>query len=109
MFEIADDLADLQDLLDRSAAGAGPHLRRVITDEYRLSAVEVAARLTGMRLLALATVTSDGAGEWAGYRRALLDVYLPRYGAGWEALLPERCLARIDADRMFTFLMAPES
>jgi hypothetical protein len=54
------DLAALQDLLDRSYAIAGPHLLRIITPERRLSAAQVADRLTGMRLLALATVTADG-------------------------------------------------
>jgi nitroimidazol reductase NimA-like FMN-containing flavoprotein (pyridoxamine 5'-phosphate oxidase superfamily) len=60
MHETADDLAALQDLLDRSAAAAGPHLRSIITPERRLNAHEVCASLTGMSLLALATVTSDG-------------------------------------------------
>jgi Pyridoxamine 5'-phosphate oxidase len=54
------DLAALQDLLDRSYASAGSHLRSVITSERRLDANQVARRLTGMRLLALATVTADG-------------------------------------------------
>ena len=54
------DLAALQELLDRSYAVAGPHLRRIITPERRLTAEQVASRLTGMRLLALATVTADG-------------------------------------------------
>lgn len=53
------DLARMQDLLDRSYAAAGPHLRSITTPERRLSASEVAARLTGMQLLALATVTRD--------------------------------------------------
>jgi len=35
-------------------------LRSIITVERRLSAEQVAATLTGMRLLALATVTADG-------------------------------------------------
>jgi Pyridoxamine 5'-phosphate oxidase len=60
MHETAADLAALQHLLDRSAASAGAHLRRIITPERRLSAADVCARLTGMCLLALATVTSDG-------------------------------------------------
>lgn len=60
MRETPDDLKSLQDLLDRSAAGAGPHLRRVITDERRLTAEGLSSRLVGMRLLALATVTADG-------------------------------------------------
>jgi nitroimidazol reductase NimA-like FMN-containing flavoprotein (pyridoxamine 5'-phosphate oxidase superfamily) len=58
--ETNEDLRSLQRLLDRSAASAGRHLREVITAERRLSALELCARLTGMRLLALATVTSDG-------------------------------------------------
>jgi nitroimidazol reductase NimA-like FMN-containing flavoprotein (pyridoxamine 5'-phosphate oxidase superfamily) len=60
MHETPADLAALQALLDRSYALAGPHLLRIHTEERRLSAEEVAARLTGMRLLALATVTADG-------------------------------------------------
>jgi nitroimidazol reductase NimA-like FMN-containing flavoprotein (pyridoxamine 5'-phosphate oxidase superfamily) len=59
MHETAADRAALQRLLDRSAASAGAHLRSIITPERRLSAEEVCARLTGMRLLALATVTAD--------------------------------------------------
>jgi hypothetical protein len=44
----------------------------------------------------------------AGYRRTLLDIYVPRYGAGWESFLDSGVLhARIDADRMFTFHMPP--
>ncbi len=54
------DLAALQDLLDRSYAAAGRHLLSIMTPERRLSAVQVADRLTGMCLLALATVTADG-------------------------------------------------
>jgi nitroimidazol reductase NimA-like FMN-containing flavoprotein (pyridoxamine 5'-phosphate oxidase superfamily) len=60
MHESPSDLADLQGLLDRSYESAGAHLRRVITPERRLSAEQVVERLTGMRLLALATVTADG-------------------------------------------------
>lgn len=58
--ETAADLAALQDLLDRSYASAGSHLRSIITPKRRLDAEEVASRLVGMRLLALATVTADG-------------------------------------------------
>ena len=56
----ADDLAALQELLDRSYAGAGAHLLRIITPEHRLTAEQLAERLTGMSLLALATATADG-------------------------------------------------
>ena len=60
MRETETDLKRLQELLDTSFDAAGPHLLRIITPERRLSAAEVAATLTGMRLLALATVTAGG-------------------------------------------------
>jgi nitroimidazol reductase NimA-like FMN-containing flavoprotein (pyridoxamine 5'-phosphate oxidase superfamily) len=162
--ETAEDLDELQRLLDRSYAGAGAHLHRVITEERRLTAQDLAGRLTGMRLLALATVTADGrpivgpvdgiflrgsfhfgsspdsvrfrhirarphvsathlpgeelavtvhgravpvdvGGEsGAELRRTLLDIYVPRYGPGWEEFLDSGPVyARIEAERMFTF------
>jgi hypothetical protein len=58
--ETAEDLAALQALLDRSYANAGTHLLRILTPERRMSAEQVAQRLTGMCLLALSTVTADG-------------------------------------------------
>jgi hypothetical protein len=164
MRETRDDLAALQELLDRSYDAAGAHLRRIITPERRLTAEQVAERLTGMCLLSLATVTADGrpivgpvdgiflrgafhfgsspdsvrfrhidarpsvsathlpgeelavtvhgravpvdvsAGE---LRDALLEVYVPRYGEGWESFLDSGVrYARIEAERMFTFFMA---
>lgn len=60
MHETAEDLIALQELLDRSAAGAGRHLRSIVTEDRRLSAPEVCTRLSGMSLLVLATVTADG-------------------------------------------------
>ena len=60
MLETPEELDNLQQLLDRSMAGAGEHLRGIITDERQLSAAELAGRLQGMRLLAVATVTADG-------------------------------------------------
>lgn len=60
MNETPDEVNRLQQLLDESAIGAGPHLRGIITDDRRLSAEEVCQRLQGMCLLALATVTRDG-------------------------------------------------
>jgi hypothetical protein len=162
------DLAVLEELLERSYATAGAHLLRIHTPERRLDAEQVAARLSGMSLLALATVTADGrpiAGpvdgifyrgafhfgsapdsirfrhirrrpqvsathlpgeelaitvhgravpidvrgdENAGFRRTLLEVYVPRYGPDWEQFLDSGvAYARIDADRMFTFWMPP--
>jgi hypothetical protein len=44
-----------------------------------------------------------------GFRRALLDIYVPRYGPDWEKFLDSGvAYARIAADRMFTFYMPPE-
>ena len=60
MHETPAEVAALQDLLDRSYAAGGPHLREIITPERRLSAEEVIEQLTGMRLLSLATSTADG-------------------------------------------------
>jgi nitroimidazol reductase NimA-like FMN-containing flavoprotein (pyridoxamine 5'-phosphate oxidase superfamily) len=166
VLETSADLAALQEVLDRSYAVAGAHLRRIITPERRLTAEDLAERLTGMRLLALATVTADGRpivgpvdgifyrgafhfgsapdslrfrhirarpqvsathlpGEelavtvhgrasavdvhgdsGAEFRKALLDIYVPRYGPQWEEFLDSGpTYARIDADRMFTFHM----
>ena len=70
MLENPAEMDRLQQLLDRSAAGAGPHLRGIITGERRLSAVQLIERLPGMRLLVVATVTADGrplAGPVDGY------------------------------------------
>jgi hypothetical protein len=168
--ETADDVVALQALLDRSFDGAGEHYRRITTDERRLSAEQVCARLQGMTLLVLATVTKDGRPlngpvdgifyrgkfhfgsapdsvrfrhiaqrPWVsathlpgeelsvtvhgravpidvadsaerGFRQALLDIYVPRYGAEWENFLDSGVqYARIDAERMFTFSMPPDA
>jgi nitroimidazol reductase NimA-like FMN-containing flavoprotein (pyridoxamine 5'-phosphate oxidase superfamily) len=161
LHETADDLAALQRLIDRSYASAGAHLLRIHTPERRLSAEQVAERLTGMTLLALATVTADGRpivgpvdgifyrgafhfgsspdsirfrhirarphvsathlpGEElavtvhgravpipvdGGFRQALLDIYVPRYGPQWEEEFLDTgpVYARIEAERMFTY------
>jgi pyridoxamine 5'-phosphate oxidase-like protein len=163
LHETADDLAALQRLIDRSYASAGAHLLRIHTPERRLTAQQVAERLTGMTLLALATVTADGRpivgpvdgilyrgafhfgsspdsmrfrhirarpqvsathlpGEElavtvhgravqipvdGGFRQALLDIYVPRYGPQWEEEFLDSgpVYARIEAERMFTYAL----
>jgi hypothetical protein len=68
--ETPEQLRALQDLLDASAAGAGPHLRDIISEARRVDATTLCRRLQGMRLLVLATVTADGrplAGPVDGY------------------------------------------
>jgi hypothetical protein len=167
--ETAEDLRGLQELLDRSYEQAGTHMHRIITPERRMTAEEVAERLDGMVLLALATATADGrpivgpvdgvffrgafhfgsapdsvrfkhiakrpavsathlpgeelavtvhgtavpidigSPDHADYRQALLDIYVPRYGEGWEKFLDSGVqYARIDPYRMFTFRMQTE-
>jgi hypothetical protein len=58
--ETPDDLARLQELIDRSYAQAGAHLLRIHSPERRLTAEQVADRLQGMVLLTLATATASG-------------------------------------------------
>ncbi len=170
MHERAGDIEALQRLLDSSYARAGEHLLSIHTPERRLSAEQVCQRLTGMCLLALATVTADGrplvgpvdgifyraafhfgsapesarvrhirsrpfvsathapreelavtvhgravpvdvrAPEHEGFRRTLLEVYVPRYGPEWEEFLDSGPVyARIEAERMFALLISPST
>jgi hypothetical protein len=54
------------------------------------------------RAIAVDIQADDG----VGFRRTLLEVYVPRYGPDWEKFLDSGPVyARIDADRMFTFAM----
>jgi hypothetical protein len=58
LHETADDLRWLQELLDRSHAAAGAHLRGIFTEERRIPAAELPALLPGVQVLNLATVTA---------------------------------------------------
>ena len=60
MLETPDEIATLQELLDASRASAITHLRKIIDDDRALSARDLAALLTGMRVLSVATVTARG-------------------------------------------------
>jgi hypothetical protein len=60
MRETPEDLAWLQDLLDRTYAAGGSHLREIHTPEARLDAAEVVDRLVGMNIFVVATVSSHG-------------------------------------------------
>jgi hypothetical protein len=53
--ETPEDIALLDELIERSFAEAGPHLVSIATPERRLRGRAVCERLTGMSLLALAT------------------------------------------------------
>jgi nitroimidazol reductase NimA-like FMN-containing flavoprotein (pyridoxamine 5'-phosphate oxidase superfamily) len=169
VYESPVQLAELQALIDRSYEAAGTHMLRIHDPARRLSAERVVERLTGMRLLVLATVTADhrpvagpvdgifyrgsfhfgsapdsirfrhirvrpyvsathlsgeelavtvhgravpldiAAPEQAGFRQALLEIYVPRYGPEWEHEFLDSGprYARIEAERMFTFSMPP--
>lgn len=60
MLETDAEMAALQRLLDASHAGSTEHLREIINDDRTLSARTVVALLTGMKVLAVATVTAQG-------------------------------------------------
>ncbi|WP_280426482.1 pyridoxamine 5'-phosphate oxidase family protein [Nocardia carnea] len=60
MRETLEELAELQALLDTSLAGSTSHLRSIIATDRTLTAAQLTAVLTGMRTLALSTVTAKG-------------------------------------------------
>jgi general stress protein 26 len=60
MFETQDELAALQRLLDASHGRATDHLRGIINDDRTVTAAQVAALLTGMKVISVATVTALG-------------------------------------------------
>ena len=61
MHETPEDLARLQELLDRSFAAAGDHLAGIFEPKQRLTAEALTERLTGIFEMHLAVTTSDGA------------------------------------------------
>lgn len=60
MYETDGEIAALQDLLDRSRAGATDHLKEIVAGDRALTARDLVERLTGMKVLSLATVTARG-------------------------------------------------
>ena len=60
MYETPDELHELQTLLDASLSRSTDHLRSIISSENTVDAPQLAEILTGMRVLALSTVTSAG-------------------------------------------------
>lgn len=60
MYETDDEVRALQELLDTSYRGATVHLRRIINGSRQLNAKDIVALLTGMNVVALATVTAAG-------------------------------------------------
>jgi Pyridoxamine 5'-phosphate oxidase len=78
------------------------HIRtRPHVSATHLPGEELAITVHG-RAIPVATDVNEG----GGLRRALLEIYEPRYGREWEKFLDSGPVyARIDADRMFTFAM----
>lgn len=60
MDETPEQLAALQDLVDRSFASASQHLRSIMTPPRRLTATRLAAELPSPAVLDIATVTASG-------------------------------------------------
>jgi general stress protein 26 len=60
MYETAEEIERLQALLDASHAAATGHLRSIIHGDRRLTAADLVALLTGMKVLTVATVTARG-------------------------------------------------
>ncbi|MGH2792928.1 MAG: pyridoxamine 5'-phosphate oxidase family protein [Actinomycetota bacterium] len=60
MYETPEDLKALQKLLDESYASAGEHLLSIHEPKRRLNAKKLSEMLTGVRVLALATVSAKG-------------------------------------------------
>jgi general stress protein 26 len=61
MLETEDEIRALQDLLETSLARSGEHLRSIIHEGRRTPSAETVVRLlSGMKVLVVATVGSDG-------------------------------------------------
>jgi hypothetical protein len=60
MYETDAEVAALQELLDRSLAGATDHLHAIIHGDRVLRATDLVAVLTGMKVLSVATVSAGG-------------------------------------------------
>ncbi|OFE16628.1 pyridoxamine 5'-phosphate oxidase [Humibacillus sp. DSM 29435] len=60
MLETTAEIESLQSLLDASHERATGHLRSIIDDDRTLTAAQVVALMTGMKVLSCATVTAKG-------------------------------------------------
>ncbi len=72
MYEQAEDLESLQQLLDRSLSAASEHLRSIIRPGRVPTAAELVRHLGGMRTLAVATVSAGGRPRVSGVDGHLL-------------------------------------
>jgi nitroimidazol reductase NimA-like FMN-containing flavoprotein (pyridoxamine 5'-phosphate oxidase superfamily) len=88
--------------------GSAPDSRRFahIRRHPAVSATHVPSEELSVSVQGRAAIIDVGSPAQAGFRRALLDVYLPRYGPDWETFLDSGPVyARIDAERIYTFWM----
>jgi nitroimidazol reductase NimA-like FMN-containing flavoprotein (pyridoxamine 5'-phosphate oxidase superfamily) len=82
---------------------------RHIAKRPQVSATHLPGEELSVTVHGRATRVDVQAPEGADLRRALLDIYVPRYGAEWEEFMDSGPLfARIDAERMYTFSMPAE-
>ncbi len=82
---------------------------RHIRARPRVSATHLPGEELGVTVHGTAVQVDIRAGEDSGFRQALLDVYVPRYGPEWEQFLDSGPVyARIEAERMFAFWMRPD-
>ena len=72
MHEEPSDIEQMQQLLDRSLAKASEHLQSIIRPDRAVPAGELVERLTGMRTLALSTVSPAGRPRISGVDGHLL-------------------------------------
>ncbi len=77
-----------------------------IRERPSVSATHLPAEAFSVTTHGKATEIDVSAPGQVGFRKALLDVYVPLYGAGWERFIDSGPVyARIDAERMFTYYM----
>jgi nitroimidazol reductase NimA-like FMN-containing flavoprotein (pyridoxamine 5'-phosphate oxidase superfamily) len=82
------------------------HIRR----RPQVSAVHVPGEHLAVTVHGRAVPVNPQSPEQEEFRASLLEVYVPRYGPGWEDFLDSGPVyARIDAQRMFTFHMDEEA
>src|SRR5437667_11202938 len=60
MHETTEDIEFVQEIMDRSHAQGGRHLRAIWTDDQKIPAKELPALLPAVQILSLATVTANG-------------------------------------------------
>jgi nitroimidazol reductase NimA-like FMN-containing flavoprotein (pyridoxamine 5'-phosphate oxidase superfamily) len=82
---------------------------RHIAKRPQVSATHLPGEELSVTVHGRATTVDIKGPEGAELRRAMLDIYVPRYGPEWEQFMDSGPLfARIDAERMYTYSMPVE-